>query len=331
VTATARAPWQEDLRDLVADGPTLARALGWPELAWAHLPGSGFPLRTTRHYLSLVDPRDPRDPILLQILPALAEDAPPPDGFRLDAVGDLDGPSHPAPGLIQKYPGRALVVTTSHCAVHCRYCFRRHYPYDELREAGPAAAAARTAIAADPSIHEVILSGGDPWSLPDGPFRSLVHSIAQIPHVRRLRVHTRMPVVLPRRVTPELVETLTGTRLRSWVVVHFNHPRELHPDAVDACTRLVEGGVPVLNQSVLLRGVNDDENVLAELCEGLVDIGVKPYYLHQLDRVQATAHWEVPEAEAARIVEQLRVRVSGIAMPQWVRDEPGRRSKTPLW
>ncbi len=326
-----REPWQEALRDLVVDGPTLALSLGWSEAQVARLPPTGFPLRTTRHYLSLVDPSDPADPILRQILPAVEELQDVLPGFSADAVGDLAPGVHRGPAFVHKYEGRALLVTTGSCAVHCRYCFRRHFPYEEVRGAGPSLEAARRLVASDASIREVILSGGDPWSLPDRALRSVLEELATIPHLRRFRVHTRLPVVLPSRVTDGLLDALLGTRLRPWVVVHFNHPRELHPEAVEACGRLLRAGIPVLNQSVLLRGVNDDVTVLAELCEGLVDGGIKPYYLHQLDRVVGTAHFEVPEIEGHALVEALRLRVSGIAMPVWVRDVPGRGSKTPLW
>ena len=326
-----RAPWQTELLDSPARVADVARLLGLDpervdelqEAAGRH----GF--RTTRYYLGLVDPGDPRDPILRQLLPDLreADDAP---GFVDDAVGDVQPGNHPAPGLVHKYAGRALLVLTSACAVNCRYCFRRAFPYEELRTGGPSLTAARAAIAADPSIHEVILSGGDPLAWTDRALRRLVEDLAAIPHLRRLRIHSRMPVVLPARITDALLDVLAGTRLQPWFVTHFNHPRELTEEAAAACRRLSARGVPVLNQAVLLAGVNDDVDVLANLCEGLVDIGVKPYYLHQLDRVTGTAHFEVAEDRGRAIVEALRARVSGIAMPAWVRDLPGAASKTPL-
>ena len=326
-----RALWQTELlesprvvrdvaEDLGLDPATVQRL----EAAAAH-----HAFRTTRSYLALVDPDDPADPILRQLLPDPAElqDVP---GFVPDAVGDTDPANHPAPGLVHKYDGRALLVLTSACAVNCRYCFRRAFPYSELRDGGPRMAAARAAIAADPSIHEVILSGGDPLAWTDRALTRLIGDLAAIPHLRRLRVHSRMPVALPTRITDGLLDALTGTRLQPWFVTHFNHPRELTAESSAACRRLLDRGIPVLNQAVLLRGVNDDPSVLAELCEGLVDIGVKPYYLHQLDRVVGTAHFEVPEDEGRQIVERLRGLVSGIAMPTWVRDLPGAASKTPL-
>ena len=327
-----RARWQTELLESPRRVADVAAALGLSNEVVDRLQAAsaGHAFRTTRYYLGLVDPTDPADPILRQLLPDAAESEPALPGFRDDAVGDTRPENHPAPGLVHKYPGRALLVTTSLCAVNCRYCFRRAYPYEELREGGPRLEAARAAIAADPSIHEVILSGGDPLAWTDRALDALIADLAAIPHVRRLRVHTRMPVVLPSRITERFVDLLTGTRLQPWLVTHFNHPRELTAEALGACRRLIERGVPVLNQAVLLRGVNDDSALLASLCEGLVDAGVKPYYLHQLDRVTGTAHFDVPLAEARTIVQDLRALVSGIAMPAWVQDLPGAASKTPL-
>ena len=327
-----RAPWQTELLEAPRQIADVAASLGLPTALVKRLQtaSDGHAFRTTRYYLGLVDPTDPADPILRQLLPDPAESAPPAVGFSDDAVGDTRPENHPAPGLIHKYPGRVLLVLTSLCAVNCRYCFRRAYPYEELRQGGPRMEEARAVIAADPSIHEVILSGGDPLAWTDRALGRLIADLSAIPHLRRLRVHTRMPVVLPSRITDAFVALLTSSRLQPWVVTHFNHPRELTAQAISACRRLIEAGVPVLNQAVLLRGVNDDVNVLAELCEGLVDVGIKPYYLHQLDRVTGTAHFEVPEEEGRSIVRALRDRVSGIAMPTWVRDLPGTLSKTPL-
>lgn len=326
------APWQTELLAAPSDVSAVARELGLPESRAAQLEDAArrHRFRTTRSYLALVDPSDPDDPILAQLLPDPRELDPSPAGYADDAVGDVLPEHHPAPGLVHKYDGRALLVTTSACAVYCRFCFRRAYPYDELRLAGPRLASAVQALADDPSIHEVILSGGDPLSWTDPALARLVEDLDAIPHLRRLRIHSRMPVVLPERITEELVATLSGSRLQAWFVTHFNHPRELTAPARAACDRLRLGGIPVLNQAVLLRGVNDDVETLAALCEGLVDMGVKPYYLHQLDRVHGVAHFEVPEDEGRGLVAALRTRLSGIAMPTWVRDLPGAASKTPL-
>ena len=315
-----RAPWQRQLAAAAAGDPVaIAAALpaGGGSLAAVADAASRFPFTATSYYLSLADPSDPDDPILRQVMPATEELAPSPPGYAADAVGDLAPGAHPAPGL----------VTTGLCAVNCRFCFRRAYPYEETRSGLGAALAT---IAADASIREVILSGGDPLTMPDVALERLLRSIAAIGHVRRVRIHTRLPVVLPDRITPELPTVLRSTRLVPWVVAHFNHPRELARPAVEACRRLLDGGVPVLNQAVLLRGVNDDVEVLAALHEGLVDAGVKPYYLHQLDRVEGAAHFEVPVEEGRALVEALRRRVSGIAMPSYVRDVVGASAKVAL-
>jgi EF-P beta-lysylation protein EpmB len=222
------------------------------------------------------------------------------------------------------------MVTTGACAVHCRYCFRRHFPYDESPRTPGEWEGALRLIASDPSIREVILSGGDPLTLVDASLAQLAESIAKIPHLRRLRVHTRLPIMIPERVTSELLDWLTGTRLSPVMVIHANHPAELQGAAAAAVRSIVAAGVPTLNQAVLLRGVNDSVETLAELSERLVDLGVMPYYLHQLDRVTGAAHFEVPENEGLRIVEALRRRLPGYAVPRYVQEVAGKPYKMPL-
>jgi EF-P beta-lysylation protein EpmB len=322
-----RRPWQRLLAASVAQaGPAVAKAgLTDDGLEAALQAAELFEYRAPEGYLALADWTDPDDPILRQVLPR-AEELMAAEGFVDDAVGDLA--AHPAPGLVHKYAGRALLVLTGSCAVNCRFCFRRAYPYSELREDGVELALQE--LARDTSVSEVILSGGDPLTLTDAALIRLLDRLEAMPHLRRLRVHSRVPVVLPERITDELVNILTNRRLQPWMVTHFNHPRELRSEAVDACRRLQRAGIPVLNQAVLLRGVNDDEETLVELFEGLVDVGVKPYYLHQLDRVTGTAHFEVPEARGRALMEALRGRLTGIALPRWVRDVAGATSKLPL-
>ena len=322
-----RRAWQDALARSAPDPRAFAEAAGLAgeELQGAVAAAAQFELRAPEGYLALADAEDPDDPILRQVLPRAAElrDVP---GFVPDAVGDLA--HHPAPGLVHKYGGRALLVVTGACAVNCRFCFRRAYPYEELRDGG--LEPALRALEADGSIREVILSGGDPLTLPDAPLARLLDRLDAIGHLDRLRVHSRLPVVLPERITPALVARLSGGRLQPWVVTHFNHPRELRPEAIASCRRLLRAGIPVLNQAVLLRGVNDDEETLVSLFEALVNEGVQPYYLHQLDRVSGAAHFEVPEPEGRALYERLRARLSGIALPRWVRDLPGAASKLPL-
>jgi EF-P beta-lysylation protein EpmB len=352
---TAAGPtWQRLLRDAVRDPFELCRLLDLPE-ALAHqaaatvsalrdpgaalrepgatgdssasVPAAGFPIFAPRGYIARMRPGDPHDPLLRQVLPLESELAVV-QGFANDPVGDLA--SQQTPGLLRKYAGRALIVTTGACAVHCRYCFRRHFPYQEtprgLRDWTPAL----EAVAADPSLDEVILSGGDPLTLVDPLLRALALRVARIDHVRRLRVHTRLPIVLPERVCDELLGWLRGTRLTPIVVVHANHPAEINAAVAAALTRLVEAGVVVLNQAVLLRGVNDALATQLELCRRLVNLRVLPYYLHQLDRVAGAAHFEASEEAGRRIMEGLRAALPGYAVPRYVRETPGAAHKLPL-
>jgi EF-P beta-lysylation protein EpmB len=286
-----------------------------------------FPLMVPRSFLSRMQRGNPDDPLLKQVLPLDAEfDVVP--GFVPDAL-DEDR-FRPAPGLLQKYAGRALLIATGACAVHCRYCFRRHYPYGNEPRRLSDWEPALEVISADRSLHEILLSGGDPLMLTDQRLRVLIERLGKITHLRRLRIHTRLPIVLPDRVSDSFLELLHSTRLTPIVVVHANHPGEVVADCADALRRLVRSGVTVLNQAVLLRGINDDADTQAELCERLVDLGVIPYYLHQLDRVAGTAHFEVPEEKGRAIIAELRQRLPGYAVPQFVREVPGEEFKVPL-
>jgi L-lysine 2,3-aminomutase len=222
------------------------------------------------------------------------------------------------------------MVTTGACAVHCRYCFRRHFPYDSAPRSLTDLLPAIEQIEADSSIHEVILSGGDPLTLVDSLLVQLVARLEAIPHLRRLRLHTRLPIVIPQRVTAELLDWLTGTRLTPVVVVHINHPAEIDDAVVAALGKLHSAGIMLLNQAVLLRGVNDSVEVLAALSERLIDLHVLPYYLHQLDRVVGAAHFEVPVEQGLQIMSELRGRLPGYAVPRYVQEIAGRDHKVEL-
>ncbi len=295
--------------------------------AAAEEPARQFPMLVPRALLGRMGRGDPSDPVLRQVLPGPEELQLAP-GFSDDPVGEVHGAC--APGVLQKYPGRSLMVATSRCGVHCRYCFRRHFPFTAGTAATDDWQPALRQLARDESIGEVILSGGDPLTLPDAELGRLADRLAAIPHLRRLRVHTRMPVVMPARVGPELLAWLRATRLTPVVVVQVNHCAELDPAAGAALGRMVDAGVPVLSQSVLLRGVNDSVDALAALFERLVDLRVMPYYLHQLDRVAGAAHFEVPEAEGAALVAALRARLPGYAVPRYVRQTPSHSCKMVL-
>lgn len=317
------------MREAVRSGQELCRRLELPPEYGerADQMAGAFGLFVPEPFLAKMRPGDLTDPLLRQVLPVEEEWADVP-GFSADPVGDEEATIEP--GLLRKYAGRALLIVTGACAVHCRYCFRRHFPYPEAPKGIAAWGPAIEALRDDPTIHEVLLSGGDPLMLGDGQLGALIEELARVPHLRRLRVHTRLPIVVPQRVTAELLEVLRGSRLTPIVVVHVNHPRELGDDVAGALARLIDAGVPVLNQAVLLRGINDDADVLAELCERLVDQRVIPYYLHQLDRVRGAAHFEVPHATGRRIIEELRARLPGYAVPRYVEETAGAKYKRPL-
>ena len=285
--------WRTTLAQAIRDPRELCRRLGLPEelAAEAARSTAGFQLLVPQPYLARIRPGDPNDPLLAQVLPRKEEIA---DNPRF-----VPDPLHEAgtvrtPGLLGKYKGRLLIVASGVCAVHCRFCFRRHFPYVQA-VSKHAWSGVLGQISAETSIEEVIFSGGDPLTTRDGRLAEIAQQLAEIPHLRRLRIHTRLPIVIPRRVNDELLAWLRGTRLATFMVVHCNHPAEIDAEVAAAFRRLVDAGVPVLNQAVLMRGINDDVDVLAELFGRLTDLRVIPYYLHQLDRVAGAAHFEVPE------------------------------------
>lgn len=321
--------WQQIWREAVTDPVELLRLLDLSAHAADLLSpaDTGFALRVPRGFVARMRRGDPADPLLLQVLPQAAELGEVP-GFTRDAVGDLG--ARAANGLLHKYDGRALLIATGSCAVHCRYCFRRHFPYAEETAAANRWQLALGHLRADASIGEVILSGGDPLSLSTPKLAELTQALTSIPHVRRLRIHTRLPVVLPERVDAEFGGWLAALPLQKVVVLHANHPQEIDPAVADACAALRAAGATVLNQAVLLRAVNDDADVLAALSERLFEAGVLPYYLHQLDRVAGAAHFEVPDDAALALVDALRTRLPGYLVPRLVREVAGAPSKLPL-
>ena len=318
--------WQQELARAISDPAELLAAL---DLDPAWLPAAQaaarlFPLRVPRGFVSRMRRGDPHDPLLRQVLPLAQECVAAPD-FSEDPVGDLAAMA--APGVLQKYEGRVLLTATGACAVHCRYCFRRHFPYAESSAGMDHWQAALDYLARDSSLKEVILSGGDPLTLSDRRLAEFIDAAARIAHLERLRLHTRLPVVLPQRITPELVRMLTSPRLAVVVVIHANHANEIDESVRTALARLREAGVTLLNQSVLLRGVNDSADVLAELSERLFSTGVLPYYLHLLDRVQGAAHFEVARDAAQVLMGQLAARLPGYLVPRLVRETAGAPGK----
>ncbi|QIT54605.1 EF-P beta-lysylation protein EpmB [Aquisalimonas sp. 2447] len=326
---TARPAWQTELARGFRNPGELVAALDLPP-EWAAAAHSGhdeFPTRVPRGFVARMRPGDPTDPLLRQVLP-LADEEMRDSHFHTDPVGDLGAMG--TPGVLHKYHGRALLIVTGACAVNCRYCFRRHFPYGAAHAARDQWGPALKHVAGDPTLTEIILSGGDPLSLPDHRLAELAGHLGDIPHLQRLRVHTRLPIVLPERVDGGLLDWLAAGRLQPIVVLHANHANELDDSVARACGRLRDAGVTLLNQAVLLRGVNDSVDSQCALSERLFELGVLPYYLHQLDRVAGATHFLVPETEARTLAAALTERLPGYLVPTLAREDAGAPAKTPL-
>lgn len=318
--------WQRSLQRAVRSVDELLNLL---ELQRSDVPDvdfhSMFPLLVPLEFVARMRKRDPLDPLLLQVLPLAQENSTIP-GDSVDPVGDLA--SETAPGLLHKYPGRVLLIASGACAVHCRYCFRRHFPYMEKPKSLEHWQPAIRAIADDSSIEEVILSGGDPLSLGNAKLRRLVQAIEAIPHVRRLRFHTRFPVMIPGRIDAGLIALFRRTRLATYLVWHINHSREIDDAVSRGASALKRAGVTLLNQAVLLHRINDSMEVQCDLALRLLDVGIIPYYLHQLDRVQGASHFDCPSEIGENIVLGMREKLPGYAVPRLVKEVRGEMSKT---
>jgi lysine 2,3-aminomutase len=326
----ASEPWQRQLRGSLRSAEQLHAALDLSdaELVAARAAESGgFPIGVTPHYLSLVDRADPRCPIRRQIVPS------PDEAFvaESDMRDPLGEESHQvAPELIQRYPDRALLLATDRCAVYCRFCTR-----SRMVGAGGGARSLQTLLPAfdylraHPEVKDLIISGGDPLMLKTEKLLAIIAAVRAILSIQTIRIATRVPVVLPSRITSELTTALRAHH-PIWIMTHFNHPRELHPDARAACERLADAGFPVMNHTVLLRDVNDDAAVLSDLFRGLVSVRVRPYYLLQADPVRGTSHLRTPLARGIAIMEALQGRLSGIALPKLIVDTPGGHGKVPV-
>jgi EF-P beta-lysylation protein EpmB len=328
--------WQGQLAAAVRDPVELLSLLGLapqdlgPEVSAESLRQSarGFALRVPHSFIARMRQGDPLDPLLRQVL-CIPEELRVAEGYVTDPLDEAG--AREVPGLLHKYAGRALLVATGACAVHCRYCFRRHYDYAADQDEGqPRWTAALAQLAADSSIEEVILSGGDPLSLGNARLASLLENLARLPHVQRLRIHTRTPIVLPARVDAGLLSLLGDWRERLVIVVHANHPAEIDADPGLALRALAGSSTALLNQSVLLAGINDDAAVLAQLSHRLFGSGALPYYLHQLDRVAGAAHFAVSDARARALHEALNACLPGYLVPRLVREVAGAPGKTPL-
>ena len=324
--------WQRELAEAVRDPAELCALLGLsaPATSDCH----GFALRVPRPFIARMRYGDADDPLLRQVWPA-PDEAARRSGFCADPLGERS--SAPAPGMLHKYRGRVLWVVSGACAVHCRYCFRRHFPYREHASGRAGRRALLDYLRADPSIDEVILSGGDPLSAPDGYLAELVGELRSLGQLRRVRIHTRMPIVLPSRVDDAMLAWLAsiagarrGRGMHAVVVVHANHANELDDAVASACARMRDAGAVLLNQAVLLRGVNETVAAQCALSERLFEIGALPYYLHCLDKVRGAAHFEVGRREARRLLAGLLAGLPGYLVPKLVVERPGERSKLPL-
>ena len=326
-TLTQNTDWKNELRQAVTRPEELLALLQLPKSQWlnaAKQAASHFPLKAPRSYVSRMQKGNAKDPLLLQVMP-LGLELEQHDDYRLDPVGD--GPATSLPGLIHKYRNRALLISTGACAVHCRYCFRRHFPYSDSVFTPERLDQTLEYLDAHDELNEVILSGGDPLMLDDSKLGNLLRRIRSINHIRWLRIHTRLPVVLPERVDEGLIDQLSNN-LPISMVIHCNHPNEIDPDVMQAMTSLNNAGIRLYNQSVLLRGINDNADTQCELSHRLYDAGVQPYYLHMLDRVQGAAHFEVSDSSAASIYREMQSRLSGLLLPRLVREIAGASSKT---
>lgn len=322
------ADWKNALANAVRDPAELLALLDLPDnlLAGATEAAKAFPLRVPRGFVARMARGNPADPLLRQVLP-LGEEMLPVAGFGPDPVGDLAAQA--GAGLLHKYHGRVLMTATGACAVHCRYCFRRHFPYGEQRPGRDDWQGVVDYLQAHPEVDELILSGGDPLMLDDQQLHALSQRLRELPQLKRLRLHSRLPIVLPERIDSGLLAWLAGLPWPVVMVVHCNHPQELDETVAAALAQLHRLGLTLLNQSVLLAGVNDDAETLIRLSHRLFDCKVLPYYLHQLDRVKGAAHFELAESQLALLTETLRARLPGYLLPRLVRELPGDVGKRP--
>ena len=319
--------WQHQLRDVITSRDELLAAVGLSAALVGSAAGAceDFPLKVPRAFVLRMRPGDPRDPLLLQVLSSAREMIEVP-GYTRDPVGEY-GTAIARRGIIHKYHGRALLIVSGGCAVHCRYCFRRHFPYNENQNSRAQWREALDYIRDDDSLEEVILSGGDPLVATDAQLRELVEQIAAIAHVQRLRIHSRLPVVIPARVTDTLLDAITHTNLQTIMVIHCNHAREIDEPVAAALAALRRRDIITLNQAVLLSGVNDSVESQLALSQRLFATGTLPYYLHLLDKVRGAAHFDVTEGTARMLMAELSARLPGYMVPKLVREIAGADSK----
>jgi EF-P beta-lysylation protein EpmB len=324
-----RTSWQEQLADLITDPLELLALLQLEPAAVGYDAAAlqGFPLRVTRSYAARMQRGAPKDPLLLQVLPQRHELATV-VGYSHDPLAEQA--ANPAPGLLHKYHGRVLLITTQNCAIHCRYCFRRHFPYADNRPSRREWQQSIDYIANDTSIEEVILSGGDPLAVSNTHLEFLLQQLGALAHVQRIRLHTRLPLVLPDRIDAPLLNMMAALRQQVVVVIHANHAQEIDDEVIAACQRLRDCGALLLNQSVLLAGINDDAAILAQLSQRLFAAAVLPYYLHMPDKVTGTAHFDVDDDRAQALIRAMQAMLPGYLVPRLVRELPLEPNKTLL-
>ena len=322
--------WQQQLAQAITDPMELLNLLGLDasDFPMSQQASEHFQLKLPRAYVNKIEPGNPHDPLLLQVM-ATAAELNSHDDYYADPVGDLA--AMPVPGLLHKYHGRVLLITTGACAIHCRYCFRRHFPYTANHSAKNQWQESLTYIQQNTDVSEVILSGGDPLILSDSKLEQLIRQLETIDHVRTLRIHSRIPVSLPSRITDQLLTTLTSSKLQICMVIHANHASEIMAEEQRALMHLHQAGITLLNQSVLLKGVNDSSVTLSDLSHRLFESKTLPYYLHQLDPVQGASHFQVDEKRATELVEDLRNTLPGYLVPKLVKETAGEKSKSPLF
>ena len=321
--------WQEQLARAITSPEQLLNLLDLDNrlLPAALRASSDFSLRVPQSYVARMERGNPEDPLLKQILP-IGQECENVEGYGLDPLAEQS--QNPCNGVIHKYDGRLLLVTSSACAVNCRFCFRRHYPYSDNQLAGENWQQALDYIASDKTIHEVILSGGDPLASNDKRLRAMTEALNAIDHVKTLRIHSRFPIIIPERITDDMISWFAGQRLKPVMVVHCNHANEIDAAVIEAMNKLRKAGVTLLNQSVLLKDINDSAKALTDLSHALFDAGILPYYLHVLDPVKGAAHFDVSDETGKQLIQEMAAQCSGYLVPKLVREIPGKPGKTRL-
>ncbi|MGB0459423.1 MAG: EF-P beta-lysylation protein EpmB [Porticoccaceae bacterium] len=319
--------WKAEFSNCVSSIDELLNQLGLKphDLNATEQAARKFPIKVPQSFVQLMEYGNPNDPLLKQVLPITSE-LQVDNNFSTDPVGESS--FNPVPGIVHKYRNRVLMIISPNCAINCRYCFRRHFPYDDNRQSKQQWLKALDYLKTKPEINEVIYSGGDPLAANDNFLRWLTGEIESIKHIKRLRIHTRLPVVIPARLDDQLLNWLSNTRLKPTVVLHINHANEIDTALSQGVNRLKQAGIMVLNQSVLLKGINDTSDQLINLSEKLFDAGIMPYYLHMLDPVQGASHFDVPRDRAVEIFNQIQAELPGFLVPKLVQERAGETSKS---